>query len=78
MIVKKIKNVNWTNKKDIRIFANNFFNILNSIKIFLKVFFNKKILLNCFGRFFFFNSRIMIQDLLSNAIGNNLKLSLRK
>ena len=34
MIVKKIKNVNWTNKKDIRIFANNFFNILNSIKIF--------------------------------------------
>ena len=38
MIVKKIKNVNWTNKKDIRIFANNFFNILNSIKIFLKFF----------------------------------------
>ena len=76
MIVKKIKNVNWANNKDIRIFANNFSNILYSIKIFLKLLFNKKNYHSIISEDFSFNSRIMIQDLLSNALGNNLKLSL--
>ena len=76
MIIKKIKNINWKYYKDIKLYSYNFLSILSSIKIFFELLTNKKSYYSINSEDFSFNSRIMIQDLLSNAIANNLKLSL--
>lgn len=77
MIINKIKNVCWKNNNDTKIFKNNFYSIFKSIIIFIKLFLNKSKYHSIISEDFSFNSRVMIHDLLSNAISNNLKLSLK-
>ena len=76
MIINRIKNINWKNYKDIKLYSYNFLSILNSIKFFFILLINKKSYYSINSEDFSFNSRVMIHDLLSNAIANNLKLSL--
>lgn len=76
MIIKKIKEIQWIKKDQLKPFKHSLLSLISGTKIFIKLLKSKKSYYAIKSEDFSFNSRNMIYDLLSNAINNNLKLSL--
>lgn len=75
-VINKIKNINWHSNSRIKPFTLGINGIFKYFKSYLQILSSSKHYLKLDSCDLTFNSRSMINDLLSNAISNNLKISL--